>query len=79
MNTLYDLAMEIARIRDAVNAIEVKGRQNASLVTYAFDKCNGLIQMINEATKELESRNKEAEENQNGTQEADQDGDLDGP
>lgn len=58
MLTLMDLGNEIMKIREAVDAVEVKGRQNASLLVYAYDKCNNLIASINEAVQQI----------QNGTQ-----------
>ena len=47
MKTLYDLGMEITKIREAANSLEVKGEQNASLVIYIFRKCNEIIEEIN--------------------------------
>lgn len=45
--TLYDLGMEVTKIREAINSLEVKGENNASLVVYAFRKCNDIIEVIN--------------------------------
>lgn len=47
MKTLYDLGVEVTKIREAVNSLEVKGEQNASLVVYAIHKCNEIIDVIN--------------------------------
>lgn len=52
MKTLYDLGMEVMKIREAINSLEVKGKQNASLIVYAFGKCDEIIEAINEISKE---------------------------
>ena len=59
MNTLYDLGMEISNIRTALNNIEVRGQNNASLLVYAYDKCTELIKDINEIGKAIEGEQKE--------------------
>ncbi len=50
--TLYELGMEIQKIREAINALEIKGSDNASRIVYATSKCNTLIQAINEIIAE---------------------------
>lgn len=50
--TLYDFGIEVAKIREAINSLEIKGEQNASLVVYAIGRCNYLIQQINDTAKE---------------------------
>lgn len=50
--TLYDLGMEIQKIREAINALKTKGAKNASRIVYATSKCNSLIQAINETIAE---------------------------
>lgn len=52
MATLYDLGQKIVRIREAVNEMNVKGSENASLVVYATKMCNEVIQMINDTAQE---------------------------
>lgn len=47
MKTLYDFGLEVQKIREAINSLEVKGAQNASLVLFAYKKCNEIIQEIN--------------------------------
>lgn len=74
MMTLYDLGIEVERIRAAIDSIEVKGVQNAKLISYAFDKCNGLIEAINEAAAVQQN----PPENQNGEQEAQEEVEIDG-
>lgn len=69
MKTLYDFGIEVAKIREAVNSLEVKGGENASLIVYVIEKCNGLIAAINEV-----SMPKETDENQNGSEEGELDG-----
>lgn len=48
MQTLYDFGIEVQKIREAIDSIEVKGAKNASLLTYAYSKCNDIINSINE-------------------------------
>ena len=36
--TLYDFGIEVAKIREAINSLEIKGEQNASLVVYAIGR-----------------------------------------
>lgn len=64
--TLYDFGIEITKIREAINSLEVKGEQNASLIVYAFRKCNDLITAINEISSE---KNEEIQNGNNDTQE----------
>lgn len=66
MVTLYDLGMEISKIRNALNAIEVRGQQNASLLVYAYDKCTELIGEINEIGKSLSVENTESNDEAEG-------------
>ena len=64
MATLYEIGQEVMRIREAVNSLEVKGQQNARLIVYCFDKCNGIIQAINDATnRNLAVQNDKSAEN----------------
>jgi len=61
--TLYDLGMEVAKIREAINSLEVKGESNASLVVYAFKKCNEIIEVINNVvTQQRNSSQNEKEQ-----------------
>lgn len=64
MKTLLDFGLEVAKIREAVNSLEVKGEENAALIVYAVQKCNEIINTINEIS------NKMAEQNQNDSGEA---------
>lgn len=48
MQTLYDFGLEVQNIREAADSIEVKGNKNASLVVYIYNKCNDIIQAIND-------------------------------
>lgn len=63
METLLDFGQEILKIREAIDSIEVKGKTNASYLVYAYDKCNEIIQAINQIV-EKQSR---LSERQNGT------------
>lgn len=53
MVTLYELSQEVIKIREAVNSMKVEGRQNAALVVYCCDKCDGIIKAVNEAVSAL--------------------------
>lgn len=62
MLTLYDLGLEITKMREAADSIEMKGRTNAARVVFIIDKCNELIRAINEAAdavKNVESANEQ--------------------
>ncbi len=67
MNSLNGLIMELTKIREAVNSIEVKGNKNAAMVVYATERIDGIIHAINEVIENSES-------NQNGIEEGDTDG-----
>lgn len=69
MQTLYDFGLEVAKIREAINSLEVKGAENAAIIVYAIEKCNGLIAAINDLGKSNQSDN-----NQNGSEEGEIDG-----
>ena len=61
--TLLDFGIEVTKIREAVNSLEVKGETNASLIVYTIQKCNDLIAAINEVVKN-QNESKEAEVNE---------------
>lgn len=54
MTTLYDIGLEIQRIREAADNLSVKGSQNASYVVYIVNKCNDMIQAINQTMAEID-------------------------
>lgn len=58
MKTFYDFGIELSNIRTALNSIEVRGQQNASLLVYAYDKCGELISELNEIAKNLSETEK---------------------
>ena len=62
MVTLGSLVTEITNIRNAVDLIEVKGHTNTAYITYIYEKCNHLINVINEAAREIEEQNKAQKE-----------------
>jgi hypothetical protein len=75
MKTLMDLGQEIIKIREAINSVEIRGvdqiRKNAPYLTYTYDKCNSLIQTINQIAEEQQK----LQERQNGADErSDNDG-----
>jgi len=77
METLYDFGMEIQKIREAINGIQIKGSENASLVVYAVGKCNDLINTINR----IADMQRDDAERQNGDpvdNDPDEEGGIDG-
>lgn len=67
MATLYDFGQAITQIRDASDAVEVKGARNAGLISFIYDKCNEIIAVINEvarqATEEVENQDEVGDDN----------------
>jgi len=59
MITLGALANEIAQIRDALDIAEVKGEANRACLSFAYNKCNTLINIINDTAKEISESKKE--------------------
>ena len=62
MTTLYDFSMELVNMRKALDTIEVVGPKNASLLVYVYDKCNKLIDTINDVANELSKDAKKKKE-----------------
>lgn len=48
MQTLYDFGLEVQKIREAIDNIEAKGARNASFIVFAYNKCNDIINAINQ-------------------------------
>lgn len=46
-----EIIEEINTIKDVINRIEIKGSQNANYVLYCCQKCDSLVEAINEAIK----------------------------
>lgn len=55
MQTLYDFGVEVQKIREAIDSIEVKGAKNASFIVYAYNKCNDIINAINQIIDEQQT------------------------
>ena len=51
MQSLYDIGKTIIQIREAANSLEVKGQQNAAYIVFIHGKCNDLIEVINEISR----------------------------
>lgn len=64
MNQLLEIRHEIERIRAAVDGIEVKGAENRTLATYAFEKCSTAIGMLDRFIKNAEGVNEDAPDDQ---------------
>lgn len=60
--TLGDVINEIAKVREAIDGIEVKGNQNAVLLCYAYSHCSEIIDNLNETAKQIQEQ-----QNQNGS------------
>lgn len=68
MNTLMDLGQEVLKIRECIDMIEIKGKTNRDLISYAYNKCTDIIRAINEIAAEI----------QNGVNESAEEGDVHG-
>lgn len=55
MLTLLDIINEIINVRDAIDQVEVKGRNNQAFLVYAYDHCNQLVSDLNDAAKEIQN------------------------
>lgn len=58
METITDIVNEIIKIRDTLDGIEVKGKQNAALLCYAYDKCNALADVLMKIATEIQNESK---------------------
>lgn len=59
MITLGDIITELVKIRNVIDDIEVKGKENASRLCYVYDKCDDLIKALNKAAEEIQNGSKE--------------------
>ena len=57
MTTLNDIIHEITMIREAINCIETKGKQNLEYTLFAYNKCTELIDGLNQTIDELSNQN----------------------
>lgn len=55
MFSLYDFGVEIMKIREAADGLTITGVSNAAKVVLIFDKCNQLIQSINEVSETMQN------------------------
>ena len=53
--TLYDFGQSITKIREAVNSLEIKGRQNSAYVVFVNHQCDELISDINEIARNADT------------------------
>ena len=53
---------ELQNIREAVNRIEIKGEQNANYILFSCQKCDMLIEAINEIIKNSQNQNESDKE-----------------
>lgn len=75
MQTLYEFGMEVTRVREAIDSIEVRGHKNASLVDYAYNKCNDIIAAINSVVQQKDQNGEES--GQDSIEEGDVNGEQD--
>lgn len=78
MQTLYDFGMEVQKIREAADSLTVKGYQNASLVVYIFNKCNDIIQAINDVIQIESNPPSDQNEEDSNTQTEEEEGEMNG-
>lgn len=53
--SLYDFGQGISKIREAVNSMEIKGRQNSAYVVFVNHQCDELIEDINEIARNADT------------------------
>lgn len=56
-----EIIEEIKQIKDVINRIEFKGEQNANYILYTCQKCDMLINSINEVIKSHEESDEAGE------------------
>ena len=66
MKSLYEFGKEIVRIREAINSVKIKGRKNASLVVFACNRCDELIEEINQIARNAEEQASEQSDGEGG-------------
>lgn len=62
MLTFGDLGRKITEIQEAANKLEVCGLKNAYALVQINDRCNEMINMINEAVREIQNGSAEGSE-----------------
>lgn len=62
MTTLYDIGLGIQKIREAADSISITGSKNAYMIVYITEKCNELIQSINDTIHAIEEEGKERQQ-----------------
>ena len=61
MDKLNDISTSIMHVQEALNEMEIKGRKNAALLIYAIDRCNEVLSIIKEMSKESTNNTEETE------------------
>ncbi len=78
MITIGDIITELVNIRNVVDMIEVKGKDNASRLCYIYDKSNDLINLLNKTVEEIQNGSKnEPQENITMTEVGEENGEHD--
>ena len=62
MFTMTDLLLEISKIRNEADSIEVKGTQNMAIIIRICERCDALINNLETIAKLLQNENKSDEE-----------------
>lgn len=61
MASLEDAVKAILEIQNALNAVEVKGRQNAALLVYSIDRCGEVARMLSTTSSEQKNKKEETD------------------
>lgn len=61
MITPKEIVEEIKQIKDVLNRIEIKGEQNANFLLFTCQKCDTIMNAINEVIDEHEKSNEAGE------------------
>lgn len=55
MTTLQDVINEISKVREAIDGLEVRGKNNATLLCYAYGKCDEIINELAETANQIQN------------------------
>lgn len=62
MLSLNELVVQIAKIRNSVNSIEVRGIQNMQLIMGVYETCDHLIESLNRISEQIQNEKSSTEE-----------------
>lgn len=55
METIGDIINELIKVQNALDDIEVKGRQNAALLCFAYERCTAIANALTDAAKNVQN------------------------